>query len=86
MPYAMAIMTQATTPADLAASATRKGDAVTVTVTSGDDPDTVIAKGPASDAGHGWYKADVANEDDSKETGTVYTNIENTMSKFNDGS
>ena len=81
MPYAMAIMTPATTPAVLAASATRKGDAVTVTVTVG-DPGTVIAKGPASDAGHGWYKADVANEDDSKETGTVYTNIENTMMKF----
>ena len=84
MPYAMAIMTQATTPAGLAASATRKADAVTVSVSSGSGPDsTLIAKGSASDAGHGWYKANVANEDDSNETATVYTNIENTMMKFN---
>ncbi len=82
MPYAMAIMTQATTPTGLAASATRTGDAVTVSVTSGVD-NTLIAKGSASDAGHGWYKANVANEDDSNKTATVYTNIENTMEKFN---
>ena len=81
MPYAMAIMTQATTPAGLAATATRTGDAVTVSVSS-DPNSTLIAKGPASDAGHGWYKANVANEDDSNETATVYTNIENTMMKF----
>ena len=50
-----------------------------VTVTGGDPDTTVIAKGSASDAGHGWYKADVGNEEDSSETATVYTNIENTM-------
>ena len=61
----------------------RTGNVVTVTVRGGDPDTTVIAKGSASDAGHGWYKADVANEEDSTETATVYTNIENTMMKFN---
>ena len=83
MPYAMAIMTQADGPAGLDASAKRTGNVVTVTVRGGDPDTTVIAKGSASDAGHGWYKADVANEEDSTETATVYTNIENTMMKFN---
>ena len=71
MPYAMAIMAQADGPASLDASAKRTGNEVTVTVTGGDPVTTVIAKGSASDAGHGWYKADVANEEDSSETATV---------------
>ena len=50
---------------------------------SGGDTDALIAKGSASDAGHGWYRANVANED-GDQTATVYTNIENTMAKFND--
>ena len=83
MPYAMAIMMQADGPAGLDASAKRTGNEVTVTVTGGVPDTTVIANGSASDAGHGWYKADVANEEDSTETATVYTNIENTMKKFN---
>ena len=85
MPYAMAIKMQATVPAALVASAMRAGNAVEVSVSGGDDGNTApIDKGPASDAGHGWYRADVANED-GDQTATVYTNIENTMAKFNDG-
>ena len=80
MPYAMAIMTQATEPMALAASATRTDNAVEVSVSSG-DPAVLIAKGSGSDAGHGWYRANVANED-GDQTATVYTNIENTMEKF----
>ena len=51
-------------------------------MSGGDDNNTaLIAKGSASDAGHGWYRANVANED-GDQTATVYTNIENTMAKF----
>ena len=79
MPYAMAIMTPATEPADLVAAAERKDDAVTVTVS---DATGLIAEDTTSDTVHGWYRADVANED-GDQTATVYTNIENTMAKFN---
>ena len=87
MPYAMAIRDidgshRASTV--LVATATRTGNAVEVSVSGGDtvDEHPLIAKGSASDAGHGWYKANVANED-GDQTATVYTNIENTMAKFN---
>ena len=74
-PYDKAIRTPATTPA-ISATAARTGDDVTVEVfTDG-------AEGDASDAGNGWYRADVENEDDSAETATVYTNIENTIMLF----
>ena len=82
MPYAMAIMEQATEPMALGATATRTGNAVEVSVNSAPD-NTLIAKGSGSDAGHGWYRANVANED-GDQTATVYTNIENTMAKFNE--
>ena len=86
MPYAMAIrdIEDATVPAVLEATATRTGNAVEVSVFGGatGDDTALIAKGPASDAGHGWYRANVANED-GDQTATVYTNIENTMAKFN---
>ena len=75
MPYDMAIRAPATTPV-ISATAARTGDDVTVEVT------TDVAEGDASDAGNGWYRADVENEDDSAETATVYTDIENTMMLF----
>ena len=74
-PYDKAIRTPATTP-EISAMAARTGDDVTVEVLTG------VAEGDASDAGNGWYRADVENEDDSAETATVYTNIENTMMLF----
>ena len=74
-PYDKAIRTPATTPA-ISATAARTGDDVTVKVL------TDVAEGDASDAGNGWYRADVENEDDSAETATVYTNIENTRMLF----
>jgi hypothetical protein len=74
LPYDKAIRTPATTPV-ISAMAARTGDDVTVEVTD-------VAEGDASDAGNGWYRADVENEDDSAETATVYTNIENTMMLF----
>ena len=46
------------------------------------DATALIAKGTTSDTVHGWYRADVANAD-GDQTATVYTNIENTMEKFN---
>ncbi len=82
MPYAAAIKgvgERAAAPiTSITATAKRTGDAVTVDTTADMDE----AKGSASDVGGGWYKADVANEDDSKKTATVYTNIEDTMDKF----
>ena len=75
LPYDKAIRTPATTPV-ISAMAARTGDDVTVEVTED------VAEGDASDAGNGWYRADVENEDDSAETATVYTNIENTMMLF----
>ena len=84
MPYAMAIMKQATEPMVLVAEAERTDDAVKVTVSGGamaTDAEE-IAEGTTSDTVHGWYRADVANED-GDQTATVYTNIENTMAKFN---
>ena len=84
MPYAMAIMKQAPAPAGLAASAKRTDNEVEVSVTS--DPDKMlIAKVITSVEDDGWYRANVVNED-GDQTATVYTNIENTMMKFNDGS
>ncbi len=81
MPYAMAIMMQPDTPEVLDATATRTGNAVMVSAFRGTTP-ALIAKGSASDAGQGWYRANVANED-GDQTAIVYTNIENTMEKFN---
>ena len=82
MPYAMAILKQAPAPAGLAASAKRTDNEVEVSVTS--DPDKMlIAKVITSVEDDGWYRANVVNED-GDQTATVYTNIENTMMKFND--
>ena len=81
MPYAMAIMMQATAPEELAASAKRTDNEVEVSVTS-DPGEMLIAKVITSDEDDGWYRANVANED-GDQTATVYTNIENTMAKFN---
>ena len=77
------IMTQSTTPAVFVVKATRETDDVMVTVKGGaiaaDAMD--IAEGAAADLGNGWFRADVADDDDVQ-TATVFTNIENTMEKF----
>ena len=72
MPYAMAIMTQDTTVEDLDATATRTDNEVEVSVSSG-DPAVLIAKGSASDVGHGWYRANVENEDGDQTQPSIRT-------------
>ena len=79
MPYAMAIRTQDVMP-DGTAEATRKGSAVTVTVMRG--MSEVAKNVGARSIGNGWYKA--AEVGETGDTATVYTDIENTMQKFND--
>ena len=79
MPYAMAIQTQdAMEGMDGTATATRTGNAVTVTVMRGMSE---VAKNAATRSiGNGWYKA--AEVGETGDTATVYTDIENTMEKF----
>ena len=77
MPYDMAIRMPATMP-EISATAARTGDDVTVDVLPEGDED----EDDVSDVGAGWYRVDVENEDDSDETATVYTDIENTMMLF----
>ena len=40
-----------------------------------------IPEGAAADLRNGWFRADVADDDDVQ-TATVFTNIENPMEKF----
>ncbi len=87
MPYAAAIKGLGDTDSsdeveelDAMAERTRNDVEVTVSYTNR----TGDIEGSASDVGNGWYRGNVANEDDGKETVTVYTNIENTMDKFSD--
>ena len=61
-------------------TATRKGSAVTVTVMRG--MSEVAKNVGARSIGNGWYKA--AEVGETGDTATVYTDIENTMQKFND--
>ena len=77
MPYDMAIRMPVIMP-EISATAARTGDDVTVDVLPGGDED----EDDVSDVGAGWYRVDVENEDDSDETATVYTDIENTMMLF----
>ena len=91
MPFAGAIKDQNTEAMDMDhmgfAVAEHDGTNVMVTVTRGsvddnDATDTIAADAMASGPYNGWYKANVANDDDSRLTATVYADIEDTMDKF----
>ena len=75
------------------ASAKHDGTNVKVTATRDDNAtpteattdDTTIGKDvTATSVGNGWFKADIVKADDSNQTATVYTNIQDTMEKFTD--
>ena len=91
MPYAMAIQkVEMDIVAGMGGGATAKrtGNTVTVTAIRGADTadamdDVTIAKDQrAGGPSNGWYKAELTNTDDSLQTATVYTDIEDTMEKF----
>ena len=74
-------ITTAPTMLGFVVTATLEMDDVMVTVRGGDMDADIDAEGAAADLGNGWFRADIADDDDVQ-TATVFTNIENTMEKF----